>query len=158
MLDGLYAVCPSYLNLMSTQSSPAIALAEGPAVRSPVAIQVHVRSQRATPSSQEFAFSLWVSVHNPGPSSVRLLSRRWQYCDAFHHQTDLNGPCVSGQQPEILPGATYSFAASVVLLTEWGSLEGCLRFLDCQGALFEVEFERVMLVPGSAEPIWADQI
>jgi ApaG protein len=112
----------------------------------------------AASRGSEYGFFLKVEVQNLTDSSLRLLSRRWQYCDAHHHQTDLNGPCMGGQQPEILPGATYTFPATIKLLTPWGSLKGCLRFLDGRGALFEAPFSRVILAPQKAEAIEASQI
>ena len=122
-------------------SSAKITSSVAPVLR----VQVQVQALPAGVISGS-RFRLRFDIQNASSNSVRLLSRRWRLIDADHHQVELLGQCVSGQRPEILPGACYSFTSEVQLATAWGSLEGSFRALDADGGLIEIDLERQMLV------------
>jgi ApaG protein len=128
--------------VMPTLVSPAeISATEAPVLR----VQVRVQALPACAVGGT-RFHLRFEIYNASSNPVRLLSRRWRLIDADHHQVELLGQCVSGQRPEIFPGASYRFTSEVQLTTAWGSLEGSFRALDADGGLIEIELERQMLV------------
>lgn len=132
-------------------------LVSHPEISSPLSpdlrVQVRVESLPAGVLTAA-RFRLRFEILNASSKPVRLLSRCWRLIDADHHQAELLGPCVSGQRPEIFPGARYSFSSEVQLATPWGSLEGSFRVLDADGSLHEVALERQMLA-AVREPVLA---
>lgn len=131
-----------FATVMPTLVPPAeVSTSAAPVLR----VQVQVQALPAGVVSGT-RFRLRFEIRNASSNPVRLLSRRWRLIDADHHQVELLGECVSGQRPEIFPGACYSFTSEVQLTTAWGSLEGSFRALDADGSLIEIELERQMLV------------
>jgi ApaG protein len=121
-----------------------------------VRIEVEVGTRSAAGSNREnegtYAFLCRFKVSNCGSKPVRLMARRWRLCDAYHHLKELHGPCIPGQQPVILPGASYSFQVTLVLPTEWGDFSGSIHIEDYEGKAHEVAFAPQMLVPGQGMP------
>ena len=103
--------------------------------------------RRRPQDGQGHSFGCRFRVENRGSQPVRLMGRRWRLCDAFHHLTELHGPCIPGQQPKIQPGSSYSFQVTLGLATEWGSLSGALNFEGSVGEVYEVAFEELLLTP-----------
>jgi len=95
------------------------------------------------------SFRIRFDLHNSSDRCFELQSRRWALVDADSREIELRGPCVPGQRPELLPGATYSFSHEFRLVTDWASLDGEFRLMDCEsGKLLELPMPRQILATG----------
>lgn len=95
------------------------------------------------------SFRIRFDLRNTSASTLELQSRSWTLVDADHREVDLRGPCVPGQRPKLIPGATYSFSHEFRLVADWASLDGHFRLMDLGcGELMRLQLPRQILATG----------
>ncbi len=104
--------------------------------------------QHSTPSTHKFVFAYSITITNESSASVRLVARRWHIVDADGESSEVVGPGVVGQQPDLLPGESFDYSSYCPLETPWGTMEGAYTMQDEDGKQFPVRIGRFFLVSG----------
>jgi ApaG protein len=103
-----------------------------------VSIKTAYLEQYSEPHNNRFAFSYTVTINNTGDQAAQLISRHWIITDANNAVQEVQGMGVIGQQPRILPGASYTYSSGSVLETQAGTMEGSYQMQTDSGDNFDV--------------------
>lgn len=105
------------------------------------AIHITTRPQyladRSLPNEQHYVFAYTIIIENKGESAVTLLSRRWLITDANGKAIEVEGSGVIGEQPNIAPGAEFTYTSGVSLETPIGVMEGSYTMRHTDGSEFQ---------------------
>ena len=105
-------------------------------------IDVHVETEflpeRSNPAKNQFSFAYHITIANRGTLGAKLLTRHWYIVDGDQKLQEVQGDGVVGQQPHILPGASYSYSSGCILSTPVGCMHGSYQMLDDTGEFFDV--------------------
>ncbi|ODN70489.1 Co2+/Mg2+ efflux protein ApaG [Methylobrevis pamukkalensis] len=96
------------------------------------------RPEESRPDERRWFWAYTVEIHNGGPRSVQLLSRRWLITDALGTVREVSGAGVVGQQPMIGPDEWFRYTSGCPLPTSSGFMQGEYRMVDDAGVAFEV--------------------
>jgi ApaG protein len=99
---------------------------------------------------QRYVYSYTITIANEGDEAAQLISRHWLIRDAKDNLQEVQGIGVIGEQPHIVPGASYTYTSGVVLETETGMMEGSYQMLAESGETFDAEIPTFALVPPHA--------
>ncbi|ART79938.1 Co2+/Mg2+ efflux protein ApaG [Oceanisphaera avium] len=97
----------------------------------------HYLAEHSTPDEQNYVFAYTITIQNHGSASVQLLSRRWLITDANGKVLEVEGEGVVGEQPNIAPGAVFTYTSGVNLATPLGVMEGSYRLVKQDGSEFD---------------------
>lgn len=89
-------------------------------------------------SNDEYLFQYTINIENQSGEVLVLRRRKWKITDAYGYVETVSGEGVVGEQPEILPGDSYTYSSSAKLVTPWGSMSGYYEFESDSGERFEV--------------------
>ncbi|ART83094.1 Co2+/Mg2+ efflux protein ApaG [Oceanisphaera profunda] len=101
-----------------------------------ITTEPHYLAEHSAPDEQNYVFAYTISIQNRGPNSVQLLSRRWLITDANGKIIEVEGSGVVGEQPNIAPGAIFTYTSGVKLDTPVGVMEGSYLFIEQDGREF----------------------
>jgi ApaG protein len=99
---------------------------------------------------QRYVYSYTITIANEGDEAAQLISRHWLIRDAKDNLQEVQGIGVIGEQPHIVPGASYTYTSGVVLETETGMMEGSYQMRADSGETFDAEIPTFALVPPHA--------
>ena len=97
----------------------------------------HYLAEHSAPDKQNYIFAYTITIQNRGLNSVQLLSRRWLITDANGKVIEVEGSGVVGEQPNIAPGAAFTYTSGVSLATPVGVMEGSYRMSQADGSEFD---------------------
>ena len=103
-----------------------------------VTVEPAFQPERSDPEQCRYFWRYDIEIANLGDKAVTLLSRRWLITDAEGRQQEVKGPGVVGEQPTILPGASFRYASGCPLTTASGVMVGEYQMVDEDGARFDV--------------------
>lgn len=95
--------------------------------------------EHSDPTQGLFVFSYEVTISNEGRQPVRLLSRHWMIRDGDGAEREVEGDGVVGENPHLLPGASFSYSSFCPLPTPTGSMRGSYRMAREDGTEFDVK-------------------
>ncbi|MFT4610229.1 MAG: ApaG protein [Cellvibrionaceae bacterium] len=110
-----------------------------------ISIETAYLEQHSEPHNNRFAFSYTVTINNTGDQAAQLISRHWIITDANNAVQEVQGMGVIGQQPRILPGASYTYSSGSVLETQAGTMEGSYQMQTDSGDNFDVVIPAFLL-------------
>ncbi|MBU3823620.1 MAG: Co2+/Mg2+ efflux protein ApaG [Candidatus Oceanisphaera merdipullorum] len=90
-------------------------------------------AEHSAPNEHNYVFAYTITIANLGSESVQLLSRRWLITDANGKIIEVEGDGVVGEQPNIAPGAAFTYTSGVNLATPVGVMEGSYRLIYTDG-------------------------
>ncbi|MBK7008968.1 MAG: Co2+/Mg2+ efflux protein ApaG [Saprospiraceae bacterium] len=94
----------------------------------------------------KFIFTYTITVHNSLSHAVKLLSRKWDIFDSIGKHHMVEGEGVVGMQPEIAPGASFSYSSWCPLDSNLGTMQGSyLMENTVTGGTFEISIPRFEL-------------
>jgi len=93
---------------------------------------------RSDPSEGRYFWRYDIEIANLGDMPVTLLERYWMITDSEGRRQEVRGPDVIGEQPTILPGASYRYASGCPLPTSSGLMVGQYRMVREDGETFDV--------------------
>ena len=103
-----------------------------------VTVKTSYVSSRSAPHRNYFFFAYHVSLSNEGDEAVQLVSRYWAITDGLGKTEEVSGPGVIGEQPYILPGASFSYTSFCPLSTSFGTMVGSYEMVTDEGEHFNV--------------------
>jgi ApaG protein len=99
---------------------------------------------------QRYVYAYTITIANQGDEPAQLVSRHWLIRDANDNLQEVQGIGVVGEQPLIIPGASYTYTSGVVLETETGIMEGSYQMRANSGTAFNANIPAFALVPPHA--------
>ena len=99
-----------------------------------------------TPDGNRYLFSYTVEIINKGDEWAKLESRHWVIINADGIKEEVKGMGVVGYQPELQPGASFTYTSYCPLDTKWGTMEGAFYLKRKNGIVFPAEIKRFYLV------------
>ncbi len=106
--------------------------------------------EESNPAQSYFFFSYTVQITNEGQVPVQLLNRYWRITDGAGRISEVRGPGVIGQQPEIAPGETFDYSSFCPLPTATGTMAGFYEMKLPSGETFEAKIPTFFLVEPSS--------
>jgi len=106
--------------------------------------------EQSSPEDGRFLFAYRVILQNEGTRRAKLLSRHWVIRDAHNEVTEVRGPGVVGEYPDLAPGESFEYVSGCPLPTEWGTMEGSFRMQREDGEQFDAAIGRFFLAPNVA--------
>ncbi|MGO5000473.1 Co2+/Mg2+ efflux protein ApaG [Oceanisphaera sp. W20_SRM_FM3] len=94
-------------------------------------------AEHSAPDEHNYVFAYTITIANLSSESVQLLSRRWLITDANGKIIEVEGSGVVGEQPDIAPGAAFTYTSGVNLATPLGVMEGSYHFIAADGREFD---------------------
>lgn len=120
---------------------PYVAETRGVTVR----VSVSYLAEQSEPAQARWFWAYHIRIENNGERAVQLLTRHWVITDGRGERHSVEGEGVVGEQPLILPGASYDYVSGCPLTTSTGSMQGSYHMLDTEGAAFDVVIPKFAL-------------
>ncbi|MCC2976934.1 Co2+/Mg2+ efflux protein ApaG [Sphingomonas sp. PL-96] len=110
-----------------------------------VRVSVSYLAEQSEPAQARWFWAYHIRIENGGDRAVQLLTRHWIITDGRGERHTVEGEGVVGEQPLILPGASYDYVSGCPLSTPTGSMQGSYHMLDTDGAAFDVAIPKFAL-------------
>ena len=110
-----------------------------------VRAEPHYLPDRSDPENSQYLFTYRITLSNEGPEWAKLRARHWIIIDSDGKREDVYGPGVVGEEPELDPGASYSYSSFCPLGTNFGTMEGSFSMVRRDGTPFEIRIARFYL-------------
>ncbi|MDG2473071.1 MAG: Co2+/Mg2+ efflux protein ApaG [Pseudomonadales bacterium] len=111
-----------------------------------VTVQPRYLPEQSNEELAEYTFAYTVSIANNSEQSVQLLARHWIITDGNNTIREIEGEGVVGQQPDIMPGQSYSYSSGAILSTKTGTMEGSYKMRSFEGIDFNAIIEPFGLI------------
>lgn len=106
-------------------------------------IQIDVRTAylpgQSEPGQNRYVFSYTITITNAGSVPARLITRHWIITDANEQKREVHGEGVVGEQPYLLPGASFQYTSGTILETPVGTMKGSYQMIADDGTAFDAE-------------------
>lgn len=106
---------------------------------------IYLREQ-SKPALLRYIFAYLVRIENVSRQTVKLLSRHWHIHDSIGETYEVMGEGVVGEQPVLAPGGIHEYQSFCVLKSPNGYMEGTYQFTGNDGAAFDAEIPRFLLI------------
>jgi len=104
-----------------------------------VEVQPTYLREHSDPTKQLFVFSYEVTITNESRKPVRLIARHWVIRDGDGAEREVEGDGVVGEQPNLIPGGSFTYSSFCPLATPSGSMRGTYRMAREDGTEFSVK-------------------
>ena len=111
-----------------------------------VKVQPRYLPDQSNEELAEYTFAYTVCIANNSEQSVKLLARHWIITDGNNTIREVEGEGVVGQQPDIMPGKSYSYSSGAILSTKTGTMEGSYKMRSFEGVDFNAIIEPFGLI------------
>jgi ApaG protein len=102
--------------------------------------------EQSNPAGARWFWAYHIRVENDGVMAVQLMTRHWIISDGRGDKHEVEGDGVVGEQPVILPGASYDYVSGCPLPTPSGSMVGSFGMVGEDGSTFDVAVPRFELL------------
>lgn len=112
-----------------------------------VSVDVVYQPEYSNPAKMHFMFSYQITIENLGDVTIQLINRHWDIFDSIGEFKKVEGEGVVGEQPILVPGASYQYVSGCNLKSEIGYMEGHYEMIkEIDGSIFHVEIPRFNLI------------
>ena len=111
-----------------------------------VRVSVSYLPEQSEPRRGRWFWAYHVRIENEGARAVQLLTRHWVITDGRGARHSVEGEGVVGEQPLIEPGGSFDYVSGCPLATPTGAMQGSYRMVGEDGAVFDVDIPRFMLL------------
>ena len=118
-----------------------------------VTVEPHYLEEESDPEQGRFFWAYTIEIGNEGLASVQLLARHWRITDGNGQVEDVRGLGVVGEQPQIDPGASFSYTSGCPLSTPSGIMAGTYQMVGADGEVFSVDIPAFSLDLPDARPM-----
>ena len=110
--------------------------------------------EQSDPEEGEHFWVYTVEIENHGKEEVQLISRHWVITDAQNRVSEVSGPGVVGEQPQLKPGEAFRYNSGCPLTTTSGTMRGSYHMVTDKGEAFEVTIPEFSLhLPGAGRVV-----
>ena len=103
-----------------------------------IIVKTEYLTEHSIPEQKRFAFSYTITIQNNSDTPTQLLRRHWVITDTNSVIQEVKGDGVIGEQPNILPGDSYTYTSGAILETQAGMMEGSYEMQTAEGKVFSV--------------------
>lgn len=103
-----------------------------------VRVSVSFQPETSDPMNSRWFWIYHIRIENHGDGDVQLISRRWEITDGRGGVNIVEGMGVVGEQPVIVPGASFDYVSGCPLSTPSGRMVGSYVMIDSSGHQFRV--------------------
>ena len=96
-------------------------------------------AEQSAPQSGRYFWSYTIEIANIGDQTVTLRSRYWKITDGNGQVREVRGEGVVGEQPDIAPGASFTYTSGCPLETPQGIMVGAYVMEGPAGEMFTVD-------------------
>ncbi|HET6536827.1 MAG TPA: Co2+/Mg2+ efflux protein ApaG [Sphingopyxis sp.] len=124
------------------------------AITGPVTVRVSVSylPEQSHPRMHRWFWAYHIRLENHGDQAVQLISRHWLITDGEGRLSEVEGEGVVGEQPLIMPGASYDYVSGCPLATAEGAMEGSYVMILADGTEMLVAIPHFLLTsPATTE-------
>lgn len=111
-----------------------------------VRVSVTYLPEQSEPQRGRWFWAYHIRIENEGPVVVQLLTRHWIITDGRGLRHTVEGEGVVGEQPMIVPGASFDYVSGCPLSTPNGSMQGSYHMIAEDGSSFDVAIPRFALI------------
>ena len=111
-----------------------------------VRVSVSFLPEQSEPAAGRWFWAYHIRVENDGPMTVQLMRRRWTIIDGEGDRHRIEGDGVVGEQPVIVPGASFDYVSGCPLQTPTGAMVGSYEMVAEDGSAFSIAIPRFPLV------------
>jgi len=110
-----------------------------------VRVSVSFLPEQSDPGKGRWFWAYHIRVENGGQMAAQLMTRHWEITDGRGAKSIVDGDGVVGDQPVILPGASYDYVSGCPLTTPTGSMVGSYGMIGEDGSSFDVVIPKFAL-------------
>jgi len=114
-------------------------MSQPPQHRIEVSVETTYIPGESEPDARRYVFAYTVLISNRGSVPAQLLSRHWIITNANNEVQEVRGEGVVGEQPHLMPGASYQYTSGTILETPVGSMRGSYHMVADDGSEFDAE-------------------
>ena len=95
-----------------------------------ISVKTTYLENESQPDKSHFVFAYQISIENRGTIPAKLLDRHWVISDSNGRDITVSGEGVVGEQPELQPGAIFTYTSTAVIQTPVGIMKGQYRWIS----------------------------
>ena len=116
-----------------------------------VRVSVSFLPEQSEPAKGRWFWAYHIRIENEGQMAAQLMTRHWEIIDGRGGKSIVDGDGVVGDQPVVMPGASYDYVSGCNLNTPSGSMVGTYGMVGEDGSSFDVAIPKfVMTAPVTA--------
>jgi ApaG protein len=110
-----------------------------------VRVSVSFLPEQSEPPKGRWFWAYHIRIENEGQMAAQLMTRRWEITDGRGAKSLVEGDGVVGDQPVVMPGASYDYVSGCPLTTPSGNMQGSFGMVAEDGSSFDVAIPKFML-------------
>ena len=110
-----------------------------------VRVSVSFLSEQSDPAKGHWFWAYHIRIENEGQMAAQLMTRRWEITDGRGAKSLVEGDGVVGDQPVVMPGASYDYVSGCPLTTPSGHMQGSYGMVAEDGSSFDVAIPKFLL-------------
>jgi ApaG protein len=110
-----------------------------------VRVSVSFLPEQSEPAKGRWFWAYHIRIENEGQMAAQLMTRRWEITDGRGAKSLVEGDGVVGDQPVVMPGASYDYVSGCPLTTPSGHMVGSFGMVAEDGSSFDVAIPKFLL-------------
>ena len=110
-----------------------------------VRVSVSFLPEQSEPEKGRYFWAYHIRIENEGQMAAQLMTRHWEITDGRGAKSLVEGDGVVGDQPVVMPGASYDYVSGCPLMTPSGSMVGSYGMVAEDGSGFDVAIPKFPL-------------
>jgi ApaG protein len=110
-----------------------------------VRVSVSFLPEQSEPDKARWFWAYHIRIENEGQMAAQLMTRRWEITDGRGAKSLVEGDGVVGDQPVVMPGASYDYVSGCPLTTPSGHMVGSYGMVAEDGSSFDVAIPKFLL-------------
>jgi ApaG protein len=110
-----------------------------------VRVSVSFLPEQSEPAKGRWFWAYHIRIENEGQMAAQLMTRRWEITDGRGAKSLVEGDGVVGDQPVVMPGASYDYVSGCPLTTPSGHMVGSYGMVAEDGSSFDVMIPKFLL-------------
>ena len=110
-----------------------------------VRVSVSFLPEQSEPAKGRWFWAYHIRIENEGQMAAQLMTRCWEITDGRGAKSLVEGDGVVGDQPVVMPGASYDYVSGCPLTTPSGHMQGSYGMVAEDGSSFDVAIPKFLL-------------
>ena len=110
-----------------------------------VRVSVSFLPEQSEPEKGRYFWAYHIRIENEGQMAAQLMTRHWEITDGRGAKSLVEGDGVVGDQPVVMPGASYDYVSGCPLTTPSGYMVGSYGMVAEDGSSFDVAIPKFLL-------------
>ena len=110
-----------------------------------VRVSVSFLPEQSEPEKGRYFWAYHIRIENEGQIAAQLMTRHWEITDGRGAKSLVEGDGVVGDQPVVMPGASYDYVSGCPLTTPSGYMVGSYGMVAEDGSSFDVAIPKFLL-------------